>query len=104
MKAASTTRATRGLAIESAGGPIGPRNAVQRVSDRVCVVCGGPVVRSARGPAPAACGACGGHLRALCQLRAYFASAERLARSLGQASVAALAHEAAEAIERESDR
>lgn len=104
MKAAPTTRATRGLAIGSAGGPIGPRNAVQRVTARPCVVCGGPVVRSVRGPAPVACGACGGHLRAVRQLRAYFASAERLARSLGQASVAALAREAADAIEREAAR
>jgi hypothetical protein len=104
MKPSKGGAARRGLAIQSTGGPIGPRNAVQRVADRVCVVCGGPVVRSARGPAPAACVACGGHLRALRQLRAYFASAERLARSLGQVSVAALAHEAADAIEREAAR
>ena len=104
MKAASTTRPIRGLAIGSASVPIGARNAVQRETARPCVVCGGPVLRSARGPAPAACGACGGHLRALRQLRAYFASAERLARSLGQTSVAALAREAKDAIEREAAR
>jgi len=43
-------------------------------------------------------------VRAVGQLRAYFASAERLARSLDIGSVAALAREAAALIEREASR
>jgi hypothetical protein len=68
------------------------------------VICGGPVVRAARGPAPRACTGCGGRIRAVRQLRAYFASAERLAATLDQPSVAALAREAVAAIDREAPR
>jgi hypothetical protein len=104
MKRAANRTAQLRAANQSAGGPIGARNAVQRVSGHPCAICGGPVVRAARGPAPRACAACGGRVRAVGQLRAYFASAERLARSLDIGSVAALAREAAALIEREASR
>jgi hypothetical protein len=65
-----------------------PRNRVQRVSDRACAECGGPVVRSARGPAPRWCAECSERLGDLRQLRAYLRSAERLAVRLGLAATA----------------
>jgi hypothetical protein len=104
MKRSTVGRVQRGPANQSAGGPVGPRNGVQRVIDRGCAICGGPVVRAARGPAPRACAACGGRVRAVRQLRAYFASAERLARALDRASVAGLARQAVAAIDGESVR
>ena len=99
MNLAASDTATRRLANQSASRAIGARNAVQRVATHPCGICGGPVVRAARGPAPRACAACGGRVRAVRQLRAYFASAERLAQRLGAASVVALAQQAVAAID-----
>jgi hypothetical protein len=104
MKRVAADTAHRRPANQSAGRPFGPRNGIQRVLDRACVICGGPVVRAARGPAPRACTGCGSHIRAVRQLRAYFASAERLAQSLDRASVAALAREAVADLDGEGRR
>lgn len=93
--------APRRPANQPAAGRIDARNAVQRVAERPCAICGGPVVCAARGPAPRACGACGGHVRDVRQLRAYFASAERLAHRLDRASIAAVAREGVAAIDGE---
>lgn len=94
MKPSKGGTALPRLANQSAGRAKGPRNAAQRVSGHPCVVCGGSVVRSPRGPVPRACGACRGRIRDVRQLRAYFASAERLAQMLGLTEVADAARDA----------
>ena len=104
MNGSATRLGNRGLATQSGTGPIGARNAVQRVAAHRCAICGGPVLRAARGPAPRACSACGGRVRAVRQLRAYFASAERLAQSLDRPLVAAIARRAVATIDGESVR
>jgi hypothetical protein len=104
MNHAASGTAHRRPANQSAGGPIGARNAIQRVLDHSCVICGGRVVCAARGPAPRACAGCGGRVRAVRQLRAYFASAERLAEKLDVVSVATFAREAMAAIDTERTR
>jgi hypothetical protein len=68
--------------------PYWAKNRVQRVPDRACPLCGGPVLRAPRGPAPRCCVACEIALRRVRQLRAYLRAAERLAASLGRPEVA----------------
>jgi hypothetical protein len=74
--------------------PYWAKNRVQRVRDRACSACGGPVLRARRGPAPTHCVECALGLRRLQQLRAYLRSAERLARDLGRPAVGDALHDA----------
>lgn len=79
---------------QSAALPHLARIRVQRVRERRCAGCGGPVLRARRGPAPRQCVACEIGTRRLRQLRAYLRSAERLADALGRADVAVAARAA----------
>lgn len=80
-----------GLINHSTHLPYWARNRAQRVLDRACVACGGPVLRARRGPAPRHCVPCEIGLRRTHQLRAYLRAAERLAESLDRSDVAAAA-------------
>lgn len=71
-----------------------PHNRDQRVPDRRCARCGGPLFRARRGPVPRWCPPCDGQLRRRRQLRAYLRSASRIAGELALPAVAVLADEA----------
>ena len=74
--------------------PFGPLNRNQRVPDRACAGCGGPVLRAPRGPAPRWCLACDRRVRRRRQARAYLRSAARIADELRLDQVADLARTA----------
>ena len=83
--------------------PYWAKNRAQRVPDRMCVACGGPVFRAARGPAPRHCVPCEIGLRRMHQLRAYLRAAERLAMSLDRSDVAEIAGAAVARLDAETD-
>ena len=70
--------------------PYWAKNRTQRVPNRSCASCDGPVFRARRGPAPRYCVACALRLRRVSQLRAYLRSAERLATALDRPLVGGL--------------
>jgi hypothetical protein len=76
-----------------------PHNRDQRVSDRACAGCGGPLFRARRGPIPRWCPACDAEARRRRQLRAYLRSAGRIAAELGLPQVTALAADAVELVD-----
>ena len=83
--------------------PYWAKNRAQRVPDRRCVACGGPVFRARRGPSPRHCVACEIGLRRMHQLRAYLRAAERLAMSLDRSDVAEVAGAAVARLDTETD-
>ena len=94
-----TSATDSALAVHPADLPVWARNRVQRVPDRTCAVCQRPILRAPRGPAPCHCIACEVRVRRLRQLRAYLRSAERLATELGRPAIAAVARDAAIALD-----